>query len=57
MTAAEDESALPLNGYDGQPAEWIDAQDPLPDVQWTDQTYVLVALIEVTFQLTLLADL
>lgn len=39
MTAAEDESTLPLNGFEGQAVEWVDAQDPLPDIHWTDTTY------------------
>lgn len=36
LTAADKEGSLPLNGFDGNPFEWPDVQDPLPDVPWDD---------------------
>ncbi|TDL27635.1 hypothetical protein BD410DRAFT_782767 [Rickenella mellea] len=38
MTAAGDEEALPLNGFDGQPVEWADVPEPIPEIHWTDTT-------------------
>ncbi|KAI0059101.1 PAB-dependent poly-A-specific ribonuclease subunit PAN2 [Artomyces pyxidatus] len=38
MTAAEEDGMLPFNGYDGQPIEWADTAEPLPDIEWTDTT-------------------
>jgi len=38
MTAVDDESSLPFNGFDGQPIEWADTPEPLPDIEWTDKT-------------------
>ncbi|OJA15705.1 hypothetical protein AZE42_08691 [Rhizopogon vesiculosus] len=38
MTAiAEDVEPL-FNGFEGQPVEWADPPDPLPDITWTDST-------------------
>jgi PAB-dependent poly(A)-specific ribonuclease subunit 2 len=38
MTAiAEDVEPL-FNGFEGQPVEWGDPPDPLPDITWTDST-------------------
>lgn len=36
MTAANED--MPFNGYEGQPVEWIDSPDPLPEIEWTDKT-------------------
>ena len=38
MTAADDEGVHPFNGFEGQPVEWADTPEPLPDIQWTDST-------------------
>ncbi|KAF8274229.1 PAB-dependent poly-A-specific ribonuclease subunit PAN2 [Lactarius quietus] len=36
MTAANED--MPFNGYEGQPVEWADSPDPLPEIEWTDGT-------------------
>ncbi|KAF8479133.1 PAB-dependent poly-A-specific ribonuclease subunit PAN2 [Russula ochroleuca] len=36
MTAANDD--MPFNGYEGQPVEWADPPEPLPEIDWTDST-------------------
>jgi PAB-dependent poly(A)-specific ribonuclease subunit 2 len=38
MTAGDEEAPLPLNGFDGQPIEWADDPEPLPNIQWTNST-------------------
>ncbi|KAI5119085.1 hypothetical protein M0805_004858 [Coniferiporia weirii] len=38
MTAADEEGSLPFNGFDGQPVEWPDVPEPVPDFEWTDTT-------------------
>jgi hypothetical protein len=38
LTAADE--GMPFNGYEGQPVEWADSPEPLPDIDWTDNTYV-----------------
>jgi PAB-dependent poly(A)-specific ribonuclease subunit 2 len=38
MTAADENVTLPFNGFDGQPPEWADTPEPLPQVEWTDST-------------------
>ena len=38
MTAADEEGSLPFNGFEGQPVEWPDMPEPLPDIAWTDST-------------------
>ncbi|KAH8117576.1 ubiquitin carboxyl-terminal hydrolase-domain-containing protein [Phellopilus nigrolimitatus] len=38
MTAADEEGSLPFNGFEGQPVEWPDVSEPLPDITWTDST-------------------
>lgn len=35
----EDDHHHPFNGFDGQPIEWADAPEALPDIQWSDTTY------------------
>lgn len=40
MTSADEEGDLPFNGFEGQPVEWPDAPAPIPDINWTDSTYV-----------------
>ncbi|KAG8827255.1 poly(A)-specific ribonuclease [Serendipita sp. 399] len=35
-TVKDDE--LPLNGFEGQPVEWPDEPEPLPEIEWTDRT-------------------
>ncbi|KIM28988.1 hypothetical protein M408DRAFT_329031 [Serendipita vermifera MAFF 305830] len=37
LSSVEDDD-LPFNGFDGQPAEWIDAPEPIPEIEWTDDT-------------------
>jgi len=37
MTATNE--GMPFNGYEGQPVEWADTPEPLPEIQWTDSTY------------------
>jgi PAB-dependent poly(A)-specific ribonuclease subunit 2 len=36
--AGEDGLHHPFNGFDGQPIEWADAPQPLPDIRWHDST-------------------
>ncbi|KAI0261046.1 ubiquitin carboxyl-terminal hydrolase-domain-containing protein [Gloeopeniophorella convolvens] len=36
MTAAEED--MPFNGYEGQPVEWADPPEQLPDIDWNDRT-------------------
>ncbi|KAI0035067.1 ubiquitin carboxyl-terminal hydrolase-domain-containing protein [Vararia minispora EC-137] len=36
LTAADE--TVPFNGFEGQPVEWADAPEPLPDINWTDST-------------------
>ena len=38
LTAADEGVTLPLNGFEGQPVQWVDPPEPLPDIQWTDHT-------------------
>ncbi|THH31551.1 hypothetical protein EUX98_g2646 [Antrodiella citrinella] len=38
LTAAEDGIDMPLNGFEGQPIEWADTPEPLPEVDWSDST-------------------
>ena len=38
LTAADEEANLPLNGFEGQPVEWAEPPEPLPDTAWTDTT-------------------
>lgn len=40
LTAADEGAILPLNGFEGQPVEWADPPDPLPDIEWTERTLV-----------------
>jgi PAB-dependent poly(A)-specific ribonuclease subunit 2 len=35
------EELMPFNGFDGQPAEWADMPEALPEINWTDTTFVL----------------
>ena len=42
LTAAAEESSLPLNGFDGQPIDWIEPPEPLPNIVWNDMTCVYV---------------
>lgn len=37
LSNVEDEF-IPFNGYDGQPVEWADPPQPLPAIDWTDET-------------------
>jgi hypothetical protein len=36
LTAADE--GMPFNGYEGQPVEWADPPEPLPEIDWTDST-------------------
>ncbi|KAH8102953.1 PAB-dependent poly-A-specific ribonuclease subunit PAN2 [Cristinia sonorae] len=38
LSAAEDGVTLPLNGFEGQPVEWADTPELLPEVSWSDNT-------------------
>ena len=38
LTSADEEGALPFNGFEGQPVEWPDVPEPVPDIQWSDST-------------------
>ncbi|KAL4065261.1 PAB-dependent poly-A-specific ribonuclease subunit PAN2 [Scleroderma citrinum] len=39
LLTAEDESSEPyFNGFEGQPAEWADITERLPNITWTDST-------------------
>lgn len=40
MTAVEGDEAVPFNGFDGKAVEWADRQEPLPEIDWNDSTYV-----------------
>lgn len=53
LTAADEDAVLPLNGFEGQPIEWVDSPDPLPDIEWTDSTFVptLTLLVSVLYTL------
>ena len=45
ITADEGVSGtLPLNGFDGQPVEWAHTPEPLPDIEWTNSTYIAAFL-------------
>jgi hypothetical protein len=36
MTATDE--SMPFNGYEGQPVEWADPPEPLPEIEWSDAT-------------------
>ncbi|EPQ58579.1 hypothetical protein GLOTRDRAFT_35919 [Gloeophyllum trabeum ATCC 11539] len=38
MSAGEHDGEIPFNGFEGQPVEWADTPEPLPDIVWTDST-------------------
>jgi len=39
LLTAEDESSEPyFNGFEGQPMEWADVSERVPDIPWTDST-------------------
>ncbi|KAH7927078.1 PAB-dependent poly(A)-specific ribonuclease subunit PAN2 [Leucogyrophana mollusca] len=39
MTAtASDDTEQLFNGFEGQPIEWADVPEPLPHIEWTDET-------------------
>jgi PAB-dependent poly(A)-specific ribonuclease subunit 2 len=38
LTAADEESSIPLNGFEGQPFAWADPPEPLPAIEWMDHT-------------------
>ena len=38
MTAVEGNDVVPFNGFEGQPIEWADRPEPLPDIEWNDST-------------------
>ena len=40
MSAAEEDGRVPFNGFDGQPIEWADVPEPLPEIECTENTYV-----------------
>lgn len=38
MTAIAEDAEPLFNGFEGQPIEWADAPEALPDINWTDST-------------------
>lgn len=38
LSAAEEGSAIPFNGFEGQPFEWPDVPEPIPEIGWDDTT-------------------
>lgn len=38
LTQADEDASLPFNGFDGQPAPWMDTSEALPDIHWTSST-------------------
>ncbi|KAG6818207.1 hypothetical protein H0H87_000112 [Tephrocybe sp. NHM501043] len=38
LSQAEDTVDVPFNGFDGQPVEWADTPDVLPEIEWTQTT-------------------
>lgn len=40
LSAADEEAMLPFNGFEGKPVDWPDSPEPLPEIAWTDETYV-----------------
>jgi len=40
LTAADESSEPFFNGFHGQPVEWADTPEVLPNINWSDSTYV-----------------
>ncbi|KDQ12374.1 hypothetical protein BOTBODRAFT_134946 [Botryobasidium botryosum FD-172 SS1] len=38
LTTTAEDTHVPFNGFDGQPIEWADQPEPLPNIHWTDST-------------------
>jgi len=38
------EEQVPFNGFEGNPYPWADTPAPLPDIEWSDSTYVVMLL-------------
>jgi PAB-dependent poly(A)-specific ribonuclease subunit 2 len=38
LTAADESSEPFFNGFEGQPVDWADVPEPLPEINWTDST-------------------
>ncbi|KAG8829897.1 poly(A)-specific ribonuclease [Serendipita sp. 400] len=38
LLSSVQDDGLPFNGFEGQPVEWADEPEPLPDIEWTDST-------------------
>ncbi|KAI0308687.1 WD40-repeat-containing domain protein [Amylostereum chailletii] len=38
LSAADGDTTLPLNGFEGQPIEWADTPEPPPEIEWDDST-------------------
>ena len=38
MSAAEEGSSVPFNGFEGQPVEWPDVAEHVPDLGWDEST-------------------
>ncbi|KII89238.1 hypothetical protein PLICRDRAFT_160474 [Plicaturopsis crispa FD-325 SS-3] len=38
LSAVDEEGSVPFNGFDGQPIEWADTPEALPEIEWTDST-------------------
>lgn len=36
----EGDEIVPLNGFEGRQVEWANPPEPLPELEWTDSTYV-----------------
>ena len=52
LTAADESSEPFFNGFHGQPVEWADVPEPLPEINWSDSTYVVILIISFINQLT-----
>lgn len=45
----EGDEMVPLNGFEGRPVEWANPPEPLPELEWTDSTYVGLSLSDHEF--------
>lgn len=45
LSAADERAEIPFNGFEGKPIEWFDPPEPLPVIEWTDSTYVLIRAV------------
>lgn len=40
LTSTSDDEHVPFNGFEGKEVEWADPPDPLPDIEWDNNTCV-----------------